>query len=149
VIWPFMITHCRQKTEQNVIVQTSQNRQESQKTPIKFQVIDHKPGKSKIAYTNNNNREIAFDSVFYSLTDDIQQIECTYQQHIAQEQVQSSKPKLLIRERYYFLIKTFRKKCFNGKTDYEQKTYKPIFPHLNATLRNKLYRAGDQANAER
>ncbi|MPM59123.1 hypothetical protein SDC9_105961 [bioreactor metagenome] len=108
--------------------------------------MDHKSGKGKITNTENNDREIAFDPVFYSFTNCEQQSRRADYQHVSQKKIQGSKPKFFRREWHDFLIKTFRQKCFYSKTYYKKTTYKPIFLHLHATLRNKLDWAGNQTN---
>ena len=144
-----MVAHGSQKTKKNIVIQTGQYGKQSQKTQVQLQIMYHKSGKGKITNAENNNREITFNPVFYPLANCVQQNKRTYEQDVSQEKIQSSKPKLLSRERHNLAIKTIRKKCFYSKTDYEQSNYKPIILHLHATLRNKLDWAGDQSDTQR
>ena len=146
-IRPFMVAHCHQQHNKNVIVNTGQHGKACLQTFIKTKLVYHKKGFAQIKNTDNNNGKIALQSVRHTLSPVIQYICYLCQNAVTQYMIKNLKAKLIQRKGVRSAEALPGKKSFYyaGRDNKNQPAHFSAYPiHLTPfpCLRQKLNRLG-------
>ena len=146
-IRPFMVAHCHQQHNKNVIVNTGQHGKACLQAFIQAKLVYHEKGFAQIKNTDNNNRKIALQSVRHTLTPVIQYIRYLCQNAVTQYMIKNLKAKLIQRKGVRSAEALPGKEAFNytGCYNKNQPTHfsaNPIHHTPFPCLRQKLNRLG-------